>query len=394
MIGPLDGIRVVELAGVGPGPFAVMVLADMGAEVVRVERGGGGLLPAGPRDVVARGRRSIRVDLKHDDGRAVVRDLVARADVLLEGYRPGVAERLGLGPAELLELNPRLVYCRMTGWGQDGPLATRAGHDLTYLARSGALARFRRTGEKPLPPVNLLADLGAGSMVAVTGILAALLARASSGVGQVVDAAIVDGVGYLSTFLTGLHQLGLWGAPPGQNLLDTGAPFYEVYACADDDPAADHGRWVAVGALEEQFYAELLERTGVRGLVSDLEWELLRPERRNDPRTWAAAKPVWARVFAARTRDEWTAVFADSDACVEPVLSPEEAEADAAAVARGALVDAAGVTVPAPAPRLSVTPLVPAAAPPDAGADTDAVLRELGRDDDDIVALRNSGAVG
>ncbi len=391
--GPLGGIRVVELAGLGPGPFACMVLADMGAEVIRIDRGGDGLYPGGARDVVARGRRSIGVDLKQAAGLAVVTDLVARADVLLEGFRPGVTERLGLGPDACLARNPRLVYCRMTGWGQDGPLAATAGHDITYLARSGNLARFRRAGEKPLPPANLLGDFGGGSMVALNGILAALISRATTGRGQVVDTAIVDGVGYIATFLTGLSRMGAWGAPAGHNLLDTGAPYYEVYACADDDPTAATGRWVAVGALEEKFYAELLRLTDVRALVSDDEWALISPQTRHDPRGWAAGKAVWTGVFATRTRDEWTAVFAGSDACVEPVLLPEEAAADPAALARGVEVTTEEGPVPTPAPRLSLTPLTVAAPAPAPNADTDTVLRDLGRTADDVAALRASGAV-
>ncbi|MHA3702148.1 CaiB/BaiF CoA transferase family protein [Jatrophihabitans sp. YIM 134969] len=391
--GPLAGIRVVELAGLGPGPWACMVLADMGAEVVRIDRGGDGLYPGGTRDVVARGRRSIGVDLKQTEGLAVVMDLVERADVLLEGFRPGVTERLGLGPEACLERNPRLVYCRMTGWGQDGPLATTAGHDITYLARSGNLARFRRAGEKPVPPTNLLGDFGGGSMPALAGILAALVARATTGRGQVVDAAIVDGVGYLATFLTGLERMGTWGAPPGANLLDTGAPFYEVYACADDDPSAPTGRWVAVGALEEKFYAELLRLTDARAFVDDTEWDLISPERRFDPAGWPAGKAVWARVFASRTRDEWAAAFKGSDACVEPVLSPDEAAADPAALARGTTVATDDGPVPTPAPRLSDTPLTVAGPSPAPGADTDAVLRDLGRTGDQVAALRARGAV-
>ena len=391
--GPLAGIRVVELAGLGPGPLACMVLADMGAEVVRIDRGGDGLYPGGARDVVARGRRSIGVDLKQEAGLAVVLDLVGSADVLLEGFRPGVTERLGLGPDVCLARNPRLVYCRMTGWGQDGPLASTAGHDITYLARSGNLARFRRAGEKPVPPANLLGDFGGGSMPALTGILAALVSRATTGRGQVVDAAIVDGVGYLATFITGLERMGMWRAAPGANMLDTGAPFYEVYACADDDPTAPAGRWVAVGALEEKFYAELLRLTDARALVTDDEWDLISPTNRYDPSGWPAGKLVWAKVFATRTRDEWAAVFAGSDACVEPVLSPDEAATDPAALARATAVPTDDGPVPSPAPRLSGTPLTVAAASPAPGADTDAVLRDLGRSDDDIAALRAAGAV-
>lgn len=391
--GPLAGIRVVELAGLGPGPLACMVLADMGAEVIRIDRGGDGLYPGGVRDVVARGRRSIGVDLKQDAGLAVVLDLVASADVLLEGFRPGVTERLGLGPDACLARNPRLVYCRMTGWGQDGPLASTAGHDITYLARSGHLARFRRAGEKPVPPANLLGDFGGGSMPALTGILAALVARATTGRGQVVDAAIVDGVGYLATFLTGLERMGMWRADPGANMLDTGAPFYEVYACADDDPTAATGRWVAVGALEEKFYAELLRLTDARALVTDDEWALISPTTRYDPAGWPAGKLVWTRIFATRTRDGWAAVFAGSDACVEPVLTPDEAAADPAAVERGVLVATPDGPVPLPAPRLSETPLGVAADAPAPGADTDAVLRDLGRSEEQIAALRTAGAV-
>ena len=313
MTGPLTGVRVVELAGIGPGPFAAMMLADMGADVVRVDRLAHVQRPRVP-DVIGRGRRSIAVDLKHPRARDLVLELVAGADALIEGFRPGVAERLGLGPRDCHQLNRRLIYGRMTGWGQFGPLASRAGHDLTYIAITGALHSSRRAGGLPVPPMNLLGDIGAGAMYLAFGIACALVEVSRSGVGQVVDAAITDGAASMTNFILGLRAQGRWDRPPGENLLDTGAPFYDVYRCAD-------GQEIAVGALEPAFYGELLRLTGRDGGPGDV----LSQARRQDPRTWPQARQTWAELFATRSRDDWSALLADSDACVAPVLSLDEA---------------------------------------------------------------------
>jgi alpha-methylacyl-CoA racemase len=380
--GPLAGVRVVELAGIGPGPFAAMMLADAGADVVRVERTADVREhPPGPHpDVLRRGRRSVGVDLKHPDGRQVVLDLVAASDVLLEGFRPGVTERLGLGPAACHAVNPALVYGRMTGWGQDGPLATVAGHDIGYIALTGVLNNSRRAGDRPVPPMNLLGDMGGGAMMLAFGVVSALLSAASTGVGQVVDASIVDGTAALANFVHGQRNAGRWRYPPGRNLLDTGAPFYEVYSCAD-------GREVAVGALEPKFYAELLRLSGMDGVPE------LAPERRDDPAGWPAAKRRWAELFATRTRDEWAAVFQGSDACVAPVLDWDEAAAHPHLAARGTYRSVDGALQAAPAPRFDRTPSTLDRPPAYPGEHTDAVLTELGRDADEIAALRASAAV-
>ena len=373
---------MVELAGIGPGPFAAMMLADAGADVVRVERVADVHdHPPGPHpDVVLRGRRSIAVDLKHPDGRQVVLDLVAGADALLEGFRPGVTERLGLGPADCHAVNPRLVYGRMTGWGQDGPLARVAGHDIGYIALTGALHGSRRAGERPVPPMNLLGDMGGGAMMLAFGVLGALLAAARTGTGQVVDAAIVDGTAAVTNFVHGLRNAGLWSAPPGHNLLDTGAPFYEVYTCAD-------GREIAVGALEPKFYAELLRLSG-----ADATGELA-PQARLDPAGWAVGKRRWAELFATRTRDEWAAVFEGTDACVAPVLDWDEAAEHPHLAARGTYQRVGGVLQAAPAPRYDRTPATLDRPPPHPGEHTDELLAELGRSPDAVAALRTAGAV-
>jgi alpha-methylacyl-CoA racemase len=380
--GPLAGVRVVELAGIGPGPFAAMMLADAGADVVRVERTADVREhPGGPHpDVLLRGRRSIAVDLKHPDGRQVVLDLVAGSDALLEGFRPGVTERLGLGPADCHAVNPALVYGRMTGWGQDGPLATVAGHDIAYIALTGVLNNSRRAGDRPVPPMNLLGDMGGGGMMLAFGVVSALLSAASTGAGQVVDASIVDGTAALANFVQGWRNAGLWSAPPGRNLLDTGAPYYEVYTCAD-------GREIAVGALEPRFYAELVRLSGMDGVPE------LAPARRDDPAGWPAAKQRWAELFATRTRDEWAAVFAGSDACVAPVLDWDEAAADPHLAARGTYPTVAGVVQAAPAPRFDRTVSTLDRPPAWPGQHTDAVLAELGHDAGRVAALRAAGAV-
>ena len=336
-MGPLQGLRVIELAGIGPGPFAAMLLADLGADVLRIDRPGSTpLFGRTEHDLLTRGRRSVAVDLKHPDGAATLLTLTERADVLLEGFRPGVAERLGLGPDECLARNPRLVYGRMTGWGQDGPLASTAGHDVGYIAVTGALHAIGRAGGPPQVPVNLLGDFGGGGMYLVVGVLAALLESRTSGRGQVVDAAIVDGTAHLSTMLLGMLAGGLWQDERGVNVLDTGVPWYDVYETAD-------GGHLAVGALEPQFYAELLDRLGLTDIAPS----------REDP---VALRALLTETIRSRTRDEWTAVFAGSDACVAPVLSYAEAREHPHLRARGTYVESHGIVQPAPAPRFSRTP--------------------------------------
>ncbi|MEO3777764.1 CaiB/BaiF CoA-transferase family protein [Micromonospora sp. B11E3] len=381
-VGPLAGVRVVELAGIGPGPFAAMMLADLGADVVRVDRA----TDVDPTafgtphpDLLHRGRRSVAVDLKSAGGREAVLALVAGADALVEGFRPGVTERLGLGPADCLAVNPRLVYGRMTGWGQDGPNAPYAGHDIDYIALTGALHGIGRAGERPVPPLNLLGDFGGGGMMLALGVVSALYAVAGGARGQVVDAAIVDGVAVLSTMIHTLRRTGMWQDPRGVNLLDGGAPFYDTYECAD-------GRHLAVGALEPRFYDELVRRTGFP-LPGDEA-----PDR-NDPANWAALREAWGRLFRTRTRDEWTALLGSSDACVAPVLDWAEAPRHPHLAARGVFVEHAGTTQPAPAPRFSGTPTALRRPPPHPGEHTDEVLAEAGLTADRIAALRAEGSV-
>lgn len=341
--GPLRGIRVVELAGLAPGPFGCMVLADLGADVVLVDRPGG----YGFDGPLRRNRRVLTLDLKSAAGRDDLLRLLARADVLIEGHRPGVAERLGFGPAVCMERNPRLVYGRMTGWGQDGPLAAAAGHDIDYLAVAGALEPLGRPGQPPHAPINLLADFAGGGMLLAVGVLAALLERGRSGRGQVVDAAMVDGSALLTAFLHGMIAAGAWRGGRGENLLDGGAPFYDTYAAAD-------GGYLAVGALEPQFYAALLDGLELTG--ADLPGQMER-ER------WPELRQTFADRFATRTRDEWAEVFATRDACVAPVLTPAEAPQHPHHRARGTFVDVGGVRQPGPAPRFTRTPASPPVAP-------------------------------
>ncbi len=355
--GPLAGTRIVELGGLGPAPFAAMALADLGCDVVRIVapgRGGDGAM--GRFDVLHRNRDTVEVDLKSDAGRAAVLDLVARADGFVEGFRPGVCERLGLGPDELLAVQPGLVYGRMTGWGQDGPWADRAGHDITYAAVAGALAHIGRRGQPPTPPLNLVADYGGGGMLLVVGMLAALLHARGTGEGQVVDAAMVDGVAMLMGSMIGAHQSGFWSDERGTNLLDSGAPFYDCYECAD-------GRHVAVGAIEPQFFAELISGLGIE------------PEQvpdQDDQTRWPELRELLATTFLRRTRDEWAAHFEGTDACVAPVLTMGEMAGHSQLAARQTLVDVDGALQPAPAPRFSRTvPAPPTAA--DAPTTIDAV---------------------
>jgi alpha-methylacyl-CoA racemase len=369
-MGPLQGVKVVELAGIGPGPFACMMLAELGAEVLRIDRPGGGpsLGPA-ELDLVNRGRRSAALDLKHPAAIDVVRRLAAQADVLVEGFRPGVAERLGLGPDDLQAINPQLVYGRMTGWGQDGPLAQTAGHDIDYIALSGALHLIGRAGGPPQVPANLLGDFAGGSLYLVVGVLAALHEAQRSGRGQIVDAAIVDGSAHLTTMMLGALAAGTWAQERGTNLLDTGAPFYDVYETAD-------GKHVAVGALEQPFYDELIAKLGITA-----------PDR-SDLANWPELRKVLTETFLQRTQAEWMDVFDGTDACVSPVL-PLAGE-HPHLVARGTFVDKGGVRQPAPAPRFSGTPTSLGRSPARAGEHTREALSDWGITD--IDALLNSGA--
>ncbi|URM94415.1 CoA transferase [Actinomadura madurae] len=375
--GPLSGVRVIELAGIGPGPFAAMLLADLGADVIRVDRASTVRdgETAGGTDFTNRGKRSIAIDLKNERGREVVLRLAEKSDVLLEGFRPGVTERLGIGPDACLARNPRLVYGRMTGWGQEGPLSHTAGHDVGYIAVTGALHAIGRADGPPQVPMNLLGDFAGGSMYLVVGVLSALLEARASGRGQVVDAAIVDGTAHLSTFIHGFLAGGLWEDRRGVNMLDTGAPWYDVYETAD-------GLHMAVGAIEPQFYAEFLRLIGLDG--EDLPAQ-------HDRSGWPALRERFAAVFRTRTRDEWTEIFVPSDACVAPVLSMAEAAAHPYNTSRDVFPDLAGHRQPAPAPRFSRTPAETDGVPVLPGGQTRAVLDDLGFEDVD--ALLKEGAV-
>jgi alpha-methylacyl-CoA racemase len=360
--GPLHGVRVVELVGIGPGPFAGMLLADLGADVIRVDRPGGNALQlaAPERDVLGRGRPSAAVNLKDPRGVALVLDLVESADILIEGFRPGVTERLGLGPDECFARNPKLVYGRMTGWGQDGPLAQTAGHDINYIAVAGALDPIGRAGGPPQIPLNLLGDFAGGSLYLVTGVLAALTHARTSGEGQVVDAAISDGAAHLLAMPMAMQQAGVWTEQRGTNLLDSGAPFYDVYETAD-------GRWMSVGGLEPQFYAAM-------EAVLDLP-DL--PDR-NDMAQWPALREALAAAFATKSQAEWTALFDGTDACVAPVVPMHEAPQHPHHVARGTYVEHEGLVQAAPAPRFSRTPAVLTTPPVAAGTNTTEALAAWG----------------
>jgi alpha-methylacyl-CoA racemase len=371
--GPLAGVRVVELAGIGPGPHAAMLLADLGADVIRVERPGGAT-SAGPRstDLLTRGRPSVALDLKHPDAVATVLRLVERADVFLEGMRPGAAERMGLGPDELLGRNPRLVYGRMTGWGQDGPWAQVAGHDIDYIGVAGVLHGLGQSADRPQFPANLLGDFGGGSTYLVIGVLAALLEARTSGQGQVVDAAIVDGAAHLGAMLAGMLAGGVQHERRAAGLLDGGAPFYDVYETAD-------GRHLAVGPLEPQFYAEMVRLLELDDAPD--QWDVAR---------WGELRERLTTRFKERTQAEWAALFDGTDACVAPVLPVSEAAEHPHLAARGTWVERDGLTQPAPAPRFSRTPARLGSGPSVAGGDTRAALTAWGIEDVD--ALLESGA--
>ena len=375
-MGPLKGIRVVEFAGLGPAPFCGMMLADMGAEVVRIDRKGKSASAAlfdPDKDILNRGRRAIALDLKHPEGLATALQLIDGAEALIEGFRPGVMERLGLGPDVCLARNPRLVFGRMTGWGQSGPLAHTAGHDINYLGLSGALDAIGRSDSGPVPPLNLVADFGGGAMLLAVGVLAAVIEARSSGKGQVVDAAMTDGCAMLMAMNYTLKAMGQWTMERQSNFLDGGAHFYDTYACAD-------GKWLAVGPIEPQFYALLLQKCEIDDPRFAQQW---------DRSQWPALKQVLREVFATRTRDAWCALFAGTDACITPVLDMNEAPAHPHNRARQAYVERDGLTQPAPAPRFSRTPSELGAPPfADNARDTEAVLADWGFSPDRIAKLR------
>ena len=379
-MGPLAGITVIEIAGIGPGPYCGMMLADMGADVIRIDRAGavqGGDPGRPPADFLARGRRSVGVDLKNADGVEVVLSLVERADALIEGFRPGVTERLGIGPDDCLARNPRLVYGRMTGWGQDGPYASTAGHDINYIALAGALDPLGRVGQPPTPPLNLVGDFGGGGLMLAFGIVAGLLEARASGQGQVIDAAMVDGAASLMTMTHSFRAMGIWNDERGTNMLDTGAHFYDVYETAD-------GRYVSIGSIEPQFYAELLRLTGLEG--EDLPWQ-------QDRAQWPAMKERLAAIFRTKSRAEWCEIMEGTDVCFAPVLSISEAVEHPHNVARGTFVEVAGLSQPGPAPRFSRTAAAVPRAPAHAGQHTDEVLAGAGFDAERIAKLREAGAI-
>jgi len=382
MAGPLTGYRIIEIAGIGPGPFAAMMLADMGAEVVRVERAQAVLGPAPDTpapDVMLRGRRNIAIDLKHPDGAATLLDLVERADALIEGFRPGVMERLGIGPEECMARNPKLVVGRMTGWGQDGPYASAAGHDINYISLAGALAHFGRAGGPPTPPLNMVGDFGGGGMFLAFGVVCALLEAQRSGHGQVVDAAMIDGSAVLMSMFWALSGLGAFDQRHrGTNLLDTGAHFYDVYQCAD-------GEYVSLGSIEPQFYAELLRLTGLEG---DEDFA-----KQMDKTRWPELKDRLADLFRTKSRAEWCALMEHTDVCFAPVLTMDEAYEHPHNVARGTFVDVAGQRQPRPAPRFSRTDGGIAFPPAHPGQHTRAVLGDWGLPLERVEALVTSGAV-
>ena len=378
-MGPLKGLRVIELAGIGPGPFCAMLLGDMGADVVRIDRteASGLGVPMDKRyEINGRNRRSVALDLKAPAGRAAVLRLISGADMLIEGFRPGVAERLGLGPADCHALNPGLVYGRMTGFGQSGPMAMAAGHDLNYIALTGALHAIGPAGGKPVPPLNLVGDYGGGALYLAMGLLAALHERTKSGRGQVVDAAMVDGAASLMSIFYGMTASGAWKAQRASNLLDGGAPFYDTYETAD-------GRYVSIGALEPKFFAEMAERIG-------LDARFIKGQ--HERKLWPEMRAEMTRLLRGKSRDEWCKLLEGSDACFAPVLSIEEAPMHPHARARQAFIDVAGVVQPGPAPRFGRSTPEAVQQAPAIGAHTDEVLAEAGFSGDEIAALYATGA--
>ncbi len=358
MTGPLHGLRVVELAGIGPGPHAAMILGDLGADVVRVDRPTASNSPA--KDAMLRNRRSVTADLKSAEGKQFVLDLVAKADVLIEGFRPGVTERLGLGPEDCAKVNEKLVYARMTGWGQDGPRALQAGHDINYISLNGVLHAIGRKGERPVPPLNLAGDFGGGSMFLLLGILSALFERQTSGKGQVVDAAMIDGSSVLIQMMWSFRSQGLWSDERGTNMLDTGAPYYDTYETAD-------GKHFAIGAIEPQFYAELLAKLGLD--QAELPGQ-------NDMARWEELRTTFTEVFKTKTRDEWAQIFAGSDACATPVLAFGEVLSEPHVAERDTFYETGAGLQPMPAPRFSRSRPGQPTPPPVVGADNDTILSD------------------
>jgi alpha-methylacyl-CoA racemase len=376
-MGPLSGMRIIELAGIGPGPFCGMMLSDMGAEVVRVNRAGAQTGIAMGKDVLARGRRAIAVDLKRPEGVGIVLRLCEKSDALFEGFRPGVTEKLGLGPEQCMARNPKLVYGRMTGWGQEGPLAMAAGHDINYISLSGALHAVGRKGERPVPPLNLVGDFGGGGMLLAFGLVCGLLEAQRSGKGQVVDAAMVDGSAALMAMFFTFLDMGMWSMERGTNLLDTGAHFYDAYETKD-------GKWISIGSIEPQFYAELVK------------WAGLDPERfaaQMDPSRWPEYKEELSRLFKTKTRDEWCAIMEGKDICFAPVLSIAEAPNHPHNKVRSTFVTIDGVVQPAPAPRFNRTVPEISHGTHSPGQDTVSVLADCGFSANEIAALQDKGVV-
>jgi alpha-methylacyl-CoA racemase len=386
-MGPLSGLKIVEVAGIGPAPFAAMMLSDMGADVIRVDRlenSNGGDPAAPPSDIFNRGRRSIALNLKSAGGLKTLLDLIGQADAVMEGFRPGVAERLGFGPEVCQEINPKLVYGRMTGWGQDGPYALTAGHDINYIALAGVLAHLGREGEKPTPPINLVGDFGGGGMLLAFGLVCALLEAGRSGQGQVVDAAMVDGSASLMTMVWGFKAMGMWSDDRGTNLLDTATHFYDTYECAD-------GNFVSIGSIEPQFYAELLKHTNLEQVYADLGETM---PTQMDKAKWPEMKAHLAAIFVTKSRDEWSALLEGTDICFAPVLTMDEAAQHPHNVHRKTFVEVAGITQPAPSPRFDRTPGEIQRPPSHPGQHTDEILSEwLGAESQEIAELRQSDSV-
>jgi alpha-methylacyl-CoA racemase len=380
-MGTLSGYKIVEFAGIGPAPMCAMLLADMGADVLRIDRAEDaalGISLDAKYSLLSRGRKSVAIDLKKPEGVAAAMKLVENADALLEGFRPQVMERLGLGPDECLKRNPKLIYGRMTGWGQEGPLAHAAGHDINYIALSGVLASIGRRGEAPVPPLNLVGDFGGGGLYLALGVVAGLLEAQKSGKGQVVDSAMVDGAASLLTAIYGMHASGMWSNTRGDNILDTGAHFYDVYETKE-------GEYVSIGSIEPKFYAELLKRSGLEGQEMP---------RQMDRKAWPDLKEKFAALFKTKTRDEWCKIMEGSDICFAPVLSMAEAPSHPHNIQRGTFVEVEGVVQPGPAPRFSRTPSKIQRPPAKPGEHTEEALREWGFSAVELDKLRGAGAIG
>ena len=375
-MGPLKGLKIIEMAGIGPGPFCGMVLADLGADLIRVDRASA-IGTGSKQEASNRGKKSIAVDLKSEEGVEVVLKLVETADAIFEGFRPGVMERLGLGPDVCLERNERIVFGRMTGWGQEGPLAQAAGHDINYISLTGALAAIGRPGSPPVPPLNLIGDFGGGGMLLALGLVAALLESKESKKGQVVDAAMTDGSALLMTMIYSMHSSGMWKTSMGSNLLDGGSHFYDTYECKD-------GKFISLGSIEPQFYALLCQ-------IAELDESIFGTQMARD--SWPEQKEAIKKIILDKTRDEWCELMEGTDVCFAPVLDMSEAPKHPHNVERKTFIDLEGVTQPAPAPRFSRTESEVASSPSIVGEHTDEVLTSIGLSDEDINTLRTSGAV-